>query len=66
MVLLGYSSSRSPLGPRRREAVAYPWRKGSPGSPCLPGLAAGCRRRWAMRRATLAGLAAALYLSLAG
>lgn len=53
-------------GPRRREALAYLRRKGSPGSPCLPGLGAGCRKRWVMGRAALAGLAAASYLSLAG
>lgn len=57
---------RLPPGPRRREALAYPWRKGNPGSPCLPGLGAGCRKRWVMGRAALAGLAAACYLSMAG
>ena len=66
MVLPGCSGSRSPPGTRRRGTLAYPWRKGSPGSPCLPGLAAGCRKRWAMGRAALAGLAAACYLSMAG
>lgn len=62
----GCSASRSPPGLRQGEALAYPWRKGSPGSPCLPGPAVGCQTRWAMGRAALAGLAAASYLSLAG
>lgn len=45
---LGCWGSRCPRG--WKETLPYLWHKGNPGSPCLAGLGACCRTRWATGR----------------